>query len=213
MIAHFYKLLCVIFSLFFYSLHAQVGNREYDFDSKPNLIEDYRARSNFNGSYSKTNSNRSERSFIDSDMGMQRPVKTKKRGFAYHLGFDSKLYYTNNVNSVPDDSSFHIPAGIWENSIRNNFILGTYDLRGASFMPQFGLNYSHFYHFGDDFFDSTDIDFGSLGINFSGIFQFSGGWSLKPDLGYSASLSRGDITFTVRFLPILPSVKVFPWVQ
>jgi hypothetical protein len=191
------------------NLDAQVGNRDYDFDSQPNRIEDYRARSNFSNSYNRSGSlRRSDRGLVESDMGMQRPVKTKKSGFAYHVGFDTKLYYTDNVNSVPDDSSFHIPAGIWENAFRNQFILGTFDLGGASFMPQLGINYSHFHHFGDDFFDSTDIDFGALGINFSGVFQFSGGWSIKPDLAYSSTLTKGDVSYS-QFSPSLALGKSF----
>ena len=62
-------------------------------------------------------------------------VEVKHTGFGYHLGFDSKLYYTNNAASASSGDGKE-PSGIWENSLNNvAFILGAFDLGGASFSP------------------------------------------------------------------------------
>ena len=69
---------------------------------------------------------------MNSDLGIQRPVEAKDKGFGYHLGFETKIYHSNNPASV-DGGPYKTSAGIWENALRNNFILGAYDLGGASF--------------------------------------------------------------------------------
>ncbi len=120
---------------------------------------------------------------------MQRPVESKKKGFGYQLGFSSKIYHSNNPLST-ESTSQKVSAGIWENTISNNFLLGAYDLRGATFSPVIGLSYTNFTHFGHDVV--KEMDFGSLSLNFAGIFTFGKGWSLRPSLGYTADLSLED---------------------
>jgi hypothetical protein len=132
-------------------------------------------------------SSRSSHEIAKSDVGLQRPVKSKKKGFGYQLGFSSKIYHTNNALSVKS-GEYKVSAGVWENTLSNNFLLGSYDLRGATFSPIIGLNYTNFTHFGHRFVEG--IDFGSLSLNFAGIFTFGKGWSLRPSLGYTADFSN-----------------------
>ena len=58
-----------------------------------------------------------------SDLGLQRPVETKKNGFGYHFGFESKILHSSNPASAPDSNSMIDSAGIWENALSNNFCL------------------------------------------------------------------------------------------
>jgi|TARA_B100001057_G_scaffold49847_1_gene44437 hypothetical protein len=127
--------------------------------------------------------------FTQSDLGLQRPVDVKDTGFGYHLGFDSKLYYTNNAASAPNGDGRE-PSGIWENSLRNGFILGAFDLGGASFSPILSLGYSKFSHFGDDDIDSFDFD--TLSISPNAFFQFSNGWTFRGGLGVMLDFAPRD---------------------
>jgi len=157
--------------------------RQYDY--RPEQVDQFRNRQQ---QLKYTNSSpRSSHEIAKSDVGLQRPVESKKKGFGYQLGFSSKIYHTNNALSAKS-GEYKVPAGIWENTLSNNFLLGSYDLRGATFSPVIGLNYTNFTHFGHDLV--KEIDFGSLSLNFAGIFTFGKGWSLRPSLGYTADLSN-----------------------
>ena len=161
---------------------------ERSYDVRPNVIDDYRQRNSNDLRSSSTQSNNVPDS-LNSDLGIQRPVEAKDKGFGYHLGFETKIYHSNNPASV-DGGPYKTSAGIWENALRNNFLLGAYDLGGASFSPILSLTYSKYTHFGNDFFDTFDFD--SLGLSFAGIFQFSNGWSLRPSLSFNADLNPRD---------------------
>ncbi|MFL2912707.1 MAG: hypothetical protein ACJZ5X_04520 [Opitutales bacterium] len=158
---------------------------ERSYDVRPNAIDEYRQR-NPNTLRSSSSQSDNVPDSLKSDLGIQRPVEAKKKGFGYHLGFETKIYHSNNPASV-DGGPYKTSAGIWENALRNNFLLGAYDMGGASFSPILSLSYTKYTHFGDDFFDTFDFD--SLGLSFAGIFQFSNGWSLRPSLSYNADLN------------------------
>jgi len=118
-----------------------------------------------------------------SDLGLQRPVETKEKGFGYHFGFESKVQYSNNPGSSPDTAKIIDSSGIWENSLSNSFLLGAYDMGGASFSPILGLSLSNSKYFGDD--SLVVLDSSSLNISFVGIFQFANGWSTRGGLNSS----------------------------
>jgi hypothetical protein len=159
--------------------------RQYDYRSEQ--FDQFRNRQQL---LKQTNSSsRSSHEIAKSDVGLQRPVESKEKGFGYQLGFSSKIYHSNNPLST-ESGPQKVSAGIWENSISNNFLLGAYDLRGATFSPVIGLSYTNFSHFGHDLV--KEMDFGSISLNFAGIFTFGKGWSLRPSLGYTADLSLED---------------------
>jgi len=160
--------------------------RKRAYDYRPEQFDQFKSRQQ---QLKYTNSSsRSSHEIAKSDVGLQRPVESKKKGFGYQLGFSSKIYHTNNALSV-NNGEYKFPAGIWENTLSNNFLLGAYDLRGATFSPVVGLSYTNFNHFGHDKVKLYAKDFGSLSLNFAGIFTFGKGWSLRPSLGYTADLS------------------------
>ena len=163
--------------------------RKRAYDYRPEQFDQFKSRQQ---QLKYTNSSsRSSHEVAKSDVGLQRPVESKKKGFGYQLGFSSKIYHTNNtISTKPGSDKF--PAGIWENTLSNNFLLGAYDLRGATFSPVVGLNYTNFNHFGHDKLKDLPLDFGSLSLNFAGIFTFGKGWSLRPSLGYTVDLSLED---------------------
>jgi hypothetical protein len=185
-----------IFSISIFSfLYLSVSNawswerkrpmRQYDY--RPEQVDQFRNRQQ--QLKQKYSSSRSSHEIAKSDVGLQRPVESKKKGFGYQLGFSSKIYHSNNPLST-ESGSQKVSAGIWENSVSNNFLLGAYDLRGATFSPVIGLSYTNFTHFGHDLV--KEIDFGSISLNFAGIFSFGKGWSLRPSLGFTADLSMED---------------------
>lgn len=180
--------------------------RQFDYRSEE--IDQYKVRQNLlqNRSSGKTASHEISKS----DSGLQRPVESKKKGFGYRLGFSSKIYYSNNPLST-ESGLYKISAGIWENAVYNNFLLGSYDLRGATFSPVLSLNYTNFTHFGHEFV--KQMDFGSVSLNFAGIFTFGKGWSIRPSLGYTADLSLED-SMSRQYSQISPSIslgKSFSW--
>ena len=150
-------------------------------DLQANQIEDFRNRQSLLNRDRKSSSINSE--ITNSDLGIQRPVEAKKTGFGYHLGFETKIGYSNNPASMESTSDTFDSAGVWGNSLRNNFLLGAFDLGGASFSPLASINFTRINHFGHDDLDILDSD--SLSISFAGIFQFSGGWSLRGSLASS----------------------------
>jgi hypothetical protein len=161
--------------------------RKRAYDYRPEQFDQFKSRQQ---QLKYTNSSsRSSHEIAKSDVGLQRPVESKKKGFGYQLGFSSKIYHTNNPLSAKS-GEYKFSAGIWENTLSNNFLLGSYDLRGATFSPVIGLSYTNFNHFGHDLV--KEMDFGSLTLNFAGIFTFGKGWSLRPSLGYTADLSLED---------------------
>lgn len=127
--------------------------------------------------------------FVESDLGLQRPVEVKDKGFGYHLGFSTRIYYTNNAASASSGVGLE-SAGIWENSLNNFFLLGAYDLGGAAFSPLFSLGYSKFSHFGDDDVDILDFDTLQFGPN--AFFQFDQGWSFRAGLGVMLDFSPNN---------------------
>ncbi len=174
-------LLCINF-LFAYETSAQTNLRRGDI--RPNPLDEIRYRQTIQqGRPAKPITNSG---FGKSDLGIQRPVEAKKTGFAYHLGFDSKLYFSNNPASI-DRGDLKEPCGLWENSFRNTFLLGAFDLGGATFSPIANLSYTKFTHFGDELFDNFDFD--TLGLNFAGIFQYGQGWSVRAGLGLTFDLN------------------------
>lgn len=163
--------------------------RQYDY--RPEQVDQFRNRQQ---QLKQTNtSSRSSHEIAKSDVGLQRPVEAKKKGFGYQLGFSSKIYFTNNTLSAKSGKD-KFSAGIWENTLSNNFLLGAYDLRGATFSPVVGLSYTNFIHFGDDTLKKFPLNFHSLSLNFAGIFTFGQGWSLRPSLGYIADLVEGSLS-------------------
>jgi hypothetical protein len=155
---------------------AQANSRQADI--RPNPLDEIRYRQSIQqGRPARplTNSNIGK-----SDLGIQRPVEAKKTGFGYHFGFDTKLYFSSNPTSI-DTGVLKESSGLWENSLRNTFLLGAFDLGGATFSPIANLSYTKFTHFGDELFRIYDLDV--LGLNFAGIFQFGQGWSIRPGLG------------------------------
>ena len=144
-----------------------VASAQRQDDFRRSELEDFRNRSAL-----RENTPNSLNDFTNSDLGLQRPVDVKETGFGYHLGFDSKLYYSNNAASSPSGIGKE-PSGIWENSLNNHFILGAFDLSGASFSPILSIGYSKFTHIRDDIIET--IDFDTLSISPNAFFQFSNG--------------------------------------
>lgn len=180
--------------------------RQYDY--RPEEIDQFKARQKLLQDPSSQRTSTHE--IAKSDTGLQRPVESKKKGFGYRLGFSSKIYYSNNPLST-ESGLYKISAGIWENSLSNNFLLGAYDLRGATFSPVIGLNYTNFTHFGHEFV--KQMDFGSVSLNFAGIFTFGKGWSIRPSIGYTADLSLED-SMSRQYSQISPTIslgKSFSW--
>jgi hypothetical protein len=161
---------------------AQTISRQADI--RPNPLDEIRYRQNIQQGLPARPLSNSD--FGKSDLGIQRPVEAKKTGFGYHLGFDTKLYFSNNPASI-DTGDLKEPCGLWENSFRNTFLLGAFDLGGATFSPIANLSYTKFTHFGDELFDNFDFD--TLGLNFAGIFQFGQGWSIRPGLDLTFDLN------------------------
>lgn len=164
----------------FFSANPATAQR----DIRPDTIDDIRNRQYIRNS--RTLGTAPSMGIGKSDLGIQRPVEAKNTGFGYYLGFETKLYYTNNPASI-DSGPLKESSGVWENALRNHFLLGAFDLGGATFSPMISLSYTKFTHFGDDLFDNFDFD--SLGINFAGVFQFGQGWTIRPSLGLSFDLN------------------------
>jgi hypothetical protein len=141
-----------------------------------------------NQSLQKSNQNRNPE-FIESDLGLQRPVDLKDKGFGYHIGFSSKLYRSNNAASASSGTG-RVSGGIFENSLNNLFVLGAYDFEGTSFSPLFSIGYSKFSHFGDDDIDLLDFDTLQLGPN--AFFQTSQGWTFRGGLGVMLDFAPND---------------------
>jgi hypothetical protein len=176
--------------------------RKRAYDYRPEQFDQFKSRQQ---QLKYTNSSsRSSHEIAKSDVGLQRPVESKKKGFGYQLGFSSKIYHTNNPLSAKS-GEYKVSAGIWENTLSNNFLLGSYDLRGATFSPVIGLSYTNFTHFGHDLV--KEIDFGSLTLNFAGIFTFGKGWSLRPSLGYTADLSNEN-NLNRQYSQMVPSIAL-----
>ena len=181
---------CPLLPILFFSINilfsnqssAQANSRQADI--RPNPLDEIRYRQSIqHGRPARPLSNSN---IGKSDLGIQRPVEAKKTGFGYHLGFDTKLYFSNNPASI-DTGELKEPCGLWENSLRNTVLLGAFDLGGATFSPIANLSYTKFTHFGDELFDNFDFD--TLGLNFAGIFQFGQGWSIRPGLGLTFDLN------------------------
>jgi len=152
-------------------------------------------------------SNPSQNQVSKSDLGMQRPVETKDKGFGYHFGFESKILYSNNPGASPNPGAFMDSAGIWENSLSNNILLGAYDFGGSSFSPILGLGLSNSTYFGDDALKSLDSN--NLNVSFVGIFQFPKGWSIRGGLSSSFDFNTAMTQTYRQTSPTLGVSKVF----
>jgi len=70
--------------------------RQYDY--RPEQVDQFRNRQQ---QLKQTNSSsRSSHEIAKSDVGLQRPVEAKKKGFGYQVGFSSKIYHSNNPLST-----------------------------------------------------------------------------------------------------------------
>jgi hypothetical protein len=176
-------ILLFLITLGFFSANRTTAQR----DIRPDTIDDIRNRQYIRNS--RTLGTPPSIGIGQSDLGIQRPVEAKNTGFGYYLGFDTKLYYTNNPASV-DRGTLKEPSGVWENALRNNFLLGAFDLGGATFAPMISLSYTKLNHFGHDLNGISDFD--SLGLNFAGVFQFGQGWTINPNLGLSFDLNPNE---------------------
>ena len=107
-------------------------------------IQEYRNRQALLEKGTPKSSNQGHHPVSRSDLGFQRPVETKKHGSGYHFGFESKLLHSNNPASAPDSNSIIDSAGIWENALSNNFLLGG----KISYLGGFGPNNYLFFSFG-----------------------------------------------------------------
>lgn len=178
------------------------GQTAADYDARLSPIQTYQRN---NPSY-LNQAPRSQSQTVEiarSDMGIQRPIEAKKTGFGYHLGFSSRIFYSNNPTSANDGVSIK-GGGIWENSLNNSFLLGSYDLGGATFSPIFGLSYLKNSNFGTKGHSGADFDV--LNVNFAGVFQIGRTWSLRPNLSFNNFF--GDKGFT-QFTPSLALGKSF----
>jgi hypothetical protein len=194
------KFLCITF-YFFLGLLLN-GQTAADYDARLNPIQTYQRN---NPAYLNQPA-QSESQTVEiarSDMGIQRPIEAKKTGFGYHLGFASRLYYSNNPLSADDDGSID-GGGVWENSLNNSFLLGSYDLGGATFSPIIGLSYLNNTNFGTD--GHSEFNFDVLNVNFAGVFQIGRTWSLRPNLSFNNYF--GDEGFT-QFTPSIALSKSF----
>ena len=176
-------ILLFLITLGFFSANRAIAQR----DIRPGTIDDIRNRQYIRNS--RTLGSAPSIGIGQSDLGIQRPVEAKNTGFGYYLGFDTKLYYTNNPASV-DSGPLKEPSGVWESALRNHFLLGAFDLGGATFAPMISLNYSKLTHFGHDLNDNYNFD--TLSLSFAGVFQFGQGWTIRPNLGLSFDLNPNE---------------------
>jgi len=181
------------------SLNAQSAA---DYDARLNPIQTYQ-RNNPAYLNQPAQSDSQTVEIARSDMGIQRPIEAKKTGFGYHLGFASRLLYSNNPLSQDDNGSVD-GGGIWENSLNNSFLLGSYDLGGATFSPIIGLSYLKNTNFGTD--GHSKFNFDVLNVNFAGVFQIGRTWSLRPNLSFNKFF--GNLGFT-QFTPSISLGKSF----
>ena len=117
-----------------------------------------------------------------SDLGLQRPVAVKRRGFDYYLGLSTRIYYSSNPNIQSPGHSLEKPAGVWLNNIHSGFRLGSYNWGKAAFSPYLGLTLTRFDQFGDK---DLDLPLNTLGLYTFGLLQFSNGWALRTGLTYN----------------------------
>ena len=117
-----------------------------------------------------------------SDLGLQRPVAVKRRGFDYYLGLSTRLYYSSNPNVNAPGTTFEKPAGVWLNNIHSGFRLGSYNWGKAAFSPYLGLTLTRFDQFGDK---DLDLPLNTLGLYTFGLLQFPSGWALRTGLTYN----------------------------
>ena len=117
-----------------------------------------------------------------SDLGLQRPVAVKRRGFDYYLGLSTRVYYSSNPNVQSPGHQYEKPAGVWLNNVHSGFRLGSYNWGQAAFSPYLGLTLTRFDQFGD-----KDLDFplNTLGLYTFGLLQFPSGWALRTGLTYN----------------------------
>ena len=131
----------------------------------------------------KTPPRTSSRRFGQSDIGLQRPLAVKRRGFDYFIGFDTKVYYSSNPSIAERNSNFAFPAGVFQNNVHSGFRLGSYNWGNAAFSPYIGASLTRFDHFGEENLDIFDMN--SLAIFGFGLVQFQNGWAIRAGINYS----------------------------
>lgn len=125
-----------------------------------------------------------------SDIGLQRPVSVKRRGFDYFIGFDSRIFYSSNPSLSETNDPFEIPAGIFQNNLHTGLRLGSYNWGRAAFSPYVGASYARFDHFGDESLNVFDYStFGGYGF---GLLQFPNGWAIRAGLNYYQDRESND---------------------
>ena len=77
--------------------------------------------------------------FANSDP-VEEPVDIRDTGFGYHLGFDTKLYYSNNAPSASSGIGRGISGHLGKCLILTTSSTGAFDLGGAVFSPIISLN-------------------------------------------------------------------------
>ena len=147
------------------------------------------------------------REILGSDLGAQRPVKTKSIGFGYYLGFETSINYSNNPNGIEDDKPNRYAAGIWENSLRNNFRLGAFDLGSVSFSPILSIHLSTNSYFGHELYEDGSHDNELLNLSFAGIFQLANNFSIRPSLALSSQFNNWALTYR-EFRPSIAVGKI-----
>ena len=117
-----------------------------------------------------------------SDLGLQRPVSVKRRGFDYYLGISTRVYYSSNPTIQAPGATLEKPAGVWLNNLHSGFRLGSYNWGRAAFSPYLGLTLTRFDQFGDK---ELDFPLNTLGLYSFGLVQFQNGWAIRSGLTYN----------------------------
>ena len=204
------KIALKIFVLFFIVIELFANDEfvPYYLTSNPSRnLDDFK---NFKEATSYPTDNYNYKEILGNDLGAQRPVETKSVGFGYFLGFRSNIKYSNNPLGLPDKSDNKHPAGLWENSLRNNFRLGAFDLGGTSFSPILSLNLATTSFFGHKLYDNSIYKYqNSLGASFAGILQLPGNWSIRPSFSINSQFQELDLTYH-EFTPTVAFGKIVP---
>ena len=198
----------LVFLFFIIRVHANDEFVPYYLSSDPSrTLKDYR---NYSDTTRYPTDNYNYKEILSNDIGAQRPVKTKSVGFGYFLGFQTNINYSNNPLGLTNNNPNKYPAGIWSNTLRNNFRLGAFDLGGATFSPILSLNLDRSSFFGDEHYDQPHYQYqNSLVGSFAGIFQLPGNWSIRPSFSFNSQFEKLDITYH-EFRPSLAVGKILP---
>ena len=143
-----------------------------------------------------------------SDLGLQRPVAVKSRGFDYFIGFSTRTYYSSNPSLSQKNDPMELPAGIFQNNLHTGFRLGSYNWGQAAFSPYVGVSYTRLDHFGDKNIDI--FDYSTLGLYSYGLVQFPSGWAIKSGISYyNDRESNNNERIYYEIFPNLSILKTF----